>query len=71
MIPLPGIRDKGGAPQLGAKGPHQRGPFGWPGEDDLDEDGGGLGDEPGGQTKAQLILGPAARRKALLGNCLS
>lgn len=41
MIPLPGIRDKGGAPHLGAKGPHQRGPFGgWPDpdEDDLDDD---------------------------------
>ena len=36
MIPLPGIRDKGPGPLLGAKGPHQRGPFGtWP---DPDED---------------------------------
>ncbi len=39
MIPLPGIRDKGGGPQLGAKGPQQRGPFGVrPDEDHLDED---------------------------------
>jgi hypothetical protein len=39
VIPLPGIRDKGGAAQLGAKGPHQRGPFGWwPNEDHLEED---------------------------------
>ena len=48
MIPLPGIRAKGSGPQLGAKGPHQRGPFGVrPGEDDLDEDDvdGGLDDE--------------------------
>lgn len=38
MIPLP-CRTKGGAPQLGAKGPQQRGPFGeWPDEDDLDDD---------------------------------
>ncbi|MDX2943305.1 hypothetical protein PV383_04475 [Streptomyces caniscabiei] len=35
MIPLP-CRTKGGAPQLGAKGPGQTGPFGrWP---DLDKD---------------------------------
>lgn len=35
-------RQKGGAPQLGAKGPHQRGPFGpWVPEGD---DGGGLDD---------------------------
>lgn len=47
MIPLP-CRTKGGAPQLGAKGPGQSGPFGSYGadEDDLDEDdGGGLDDE--------------------------
>ena len=40
-------RTKGGGPLLGAKGPHQRGPFGeWPVEDDLDD---GLGDEQRGQ----------------------
>lgn len=38
MIPHP-HRQKGGAPHLGAKGPHQRGPFGWrPDEDDLADD---------------------------------
>lgn len=32
-------RQKGGAALLGAKGPHQRGPFGWwPDEDDVDDD---------------------------------
>lgn len=34
MIPLPGIRDKGGGPQLGAKGPGQSGPFGPYGADE-------------------------------------
>jgi hypothetical protein len=39
VIPLP-HRQKGGAPQVGAKGPGQTGPFGPYGtdEDDLDED---------------------------------
>ncbi|WP_157878004.1 hypothetical protein [Streptomyces torulosus] len=40
MIPLP-YRQKGGAPQVGAKGPGQTGPFGPYGADDeqlLDED---------------------------------
>lgn len=37
MIPLP-CRQKGGAPQLGANRPGQRGPFGVrPGEDDVDD----------------------------------
>jgi hypothetical protein len=41
VIPLP-CRQKGGAPQLGAKGPHQRGPFGVrpePDEGDDEDDG--------------------------------
>ncbi len=41
MIPLPS-RTKGGAPLLGANGPHQRGPFGRrpdPDEDDDQDDG--------------------------------
>lgn len=40
MIPH-AFREKGGAPLLGAKGSHQRGPFGvWPdlGEDDVQAD---------------------------------
>lgn len=38
MIPLP-HRQKGPGPLLGAKGPHQRGPFGtWPDPEELDED---------------------------------
>lgn len=41
MIPLP-CRTKGGAPQLGAKGPGESGPFGPYG---ADEDDGGLDDE--------------------------
>jgi hypothetical protein len=42
VIPLPGIRDKGGAPRLGVKGPHQRGPFGPydTGDEDDDQDSG-------------------------------
>ncbi|WP_210614600.1 hypothetical protein [Streptomyces scabiei] len=43
MIPLPGIRDKGGGPRLGAKGPGQTGPFGPYGA--AEDDGGGLDDE--------------------------
>lgn len=32
-------RQKGGAPQLGAKGPQRCGPFGWwPDDDHLDDD---------------------------------
>lgn len=43
MIPHP-HRQKGGGPQLGARGTRQRGPFGtWPDEDDVDDD---QGDEP-------------------------
>lgn len=39
MIQLP-CRQKGGGPLLGAKGPHQCGPFGeWPDEDDGQDDG--------------------------------
>ena len=40
MIPLPGIRDKGAAPLLGARHPGQSGPFGtWTedGTQDLDQ----------------------------------
>lgn len=38
MIPLPGVRDKGSGPLLGAKGPHQSGPFGtWPDPDEPDD----------------------------------
>lgn len=46
MIPLPGIRDKGGGPQLGARHDGEAGPFGIRGaEPDEDDDGDGLDDE--------------------------
>lgn len=45
MIRLPGIRDKGAGPQLGARQPGKCGPFGVR----PDEDGDGLDDEPDGQ----------------------
>lgn len=40
MIPLPGVRDKGPGPQLGARQPGELGPFGPYGADEehLDDD---------------------------------
>lgn len=53
MIPLPGIRDKGASPQLGAKGPGESGPFGVrPDPDDLDEDDDQDDDQDDGEQQA-------------------
>lgn len=58
MIPLPGIRAKGAGPQLGAKGPQQRGPYGrWPDEPGLDDDGDVL-EEVTGHSRAHLLGNP-------------
>ncbi|MFF7840415.1 hypothetical protein ACFZC6_16545 [Streptomyces ossamyceticus] len=62
MIPLP-CRQKGGAPQLGAKGPQQRGPFGVRADEDhLDEDGDqdDEDDEPGSPIGEPTTETPAA-----------
>jgi hypothetical protein len=40
VIPLPGVRDKGPGPQLGARHPGEQGPYGWYGADEDDHDDG-------------------------------
>jgi len=48
VIPLPGVRDKAGAPLLGARRPGEEGPFGIrPGLEDADPDEDNDGQDPG------------------------